>query len=1037
MLRNLSFFKKSEKQFFNYYERENEFRRLSIVYGVGGLIFAPLFALLLFNFQGSTVYVDICMSFTVFFPLYISICWFVKSFRDSLAFFFIGHLFVVTYFSFVDLVGNNFALSHFINFYVLYTVASITIQRWWATLGYVLFTTALLIYGYNFSANPEISAETGILLILIFSSSSLLALYSRNNLVNYVQDYSEYLKKIVNKPGSGFILFKIVQKEIDILDYNLKINELFKIGEEDHIERTRLFKTFFNEKEIQSITSLDLNNTFQKQVEIKNGHSFIVLDLKIVLLDLKSDQYILCRLEDISESINQQKEIQIQEKKYRDLYYKNQAGVFTLNKFSVIIDCNEAFQTIFDNEFSINQPFFRAKEIESWSRLLLYLEEHEVYKNEKFEVSLNSGKVKTLIFNWYIDKENDLIEGTVIDITKVENASKAILLSEEKFRLIYEESNDAIFLLKDFTIIDTNRRGIQIFGLTRSKLIGNSLYSLTQKPSKFKEIEFKSIIDQLKNSKHIRFEWIFQGYAHIIESEVSIVELKVENDILYQCVIRDVTENNKNIKALESSRKNYQSILENTPEGFMLISNEKEIIFANPEILRLFNVQEKEELKIENLFDSVDQKQFNELLEKHINTKELQQKQLTFTKSDHSKIVVDVTLVKTIFGDQPTTLVILKDVSIQNKLSKEIVRAELAEETNKLLKEEIDERIKTEKLLQDQYLRTKAIFDSSEYTLLFILDLNFNLTSFNKSAEKYYNSLTNETLRSNVYFEDLFNPLFDQNKIRYFKHLLQQTIEKGSQRVEVKFVYKERKHWIELFINPIYDIEGKVYEISLVVHDITDKKKYEKELVESIHEKEILLKEIHHRVKNNLQIISSILNLQSSFVHDEKILEILQDSRNRIRSMAMIHESLYRTNDFSSINFTEYIYNISSNLMGSYRINEDQIKFSTELSEVDLPLDQAIPCGLIINELMTNAIKYAFPGDRSGQIKIYLNQKENTVYLSVEDDGIGLPEKFDIENLESLGLQLVVSLTEQLNGNLEIEKMNKTKFLITFEKTKQ
>jgi two-component sensor histidine kinase len=153
--------------------------------------------------------------------------------------------------------------------------------------------------------------------------------------------------------------------------------------------------------------------------------------------------------------------------------------------------------------------------------------------------------------------------------------------------------------------------------------------------------------------------------------------------------------------------------------------------------------------------------------------------------------------------------------------------------------------------------------------------------------------------------------------------------------------------------------------------------------------------------------------------------------------MAMIHESLYRTTNFSSINFSNYIQNISSNLLASFRSNEELISFSTDLSSVDLILDQAIPCGLMVNELITNTIKYAFPDNRKGEIKIKLEEIENVIHLIVEDNGIGLPEDFNIENLESLGLQLVVSLTEQLNGNIEIFKSNGTKFLITFEKAKQ
>jgi two-component sensor histidine kinase len=236
-------------------------------------------------------------------------------------------------------------------------------------------------------------------------------------------------------------------------------------------------------------------------------------------------------------------------------------------------------------------------------------------------------------------------------------------------------------------------------------------------------------------------------------------------------------------------------------------------------------------------------------------------------------------------------------------------------------------------------------------------------------------------------------------------------------------------------MSPIFDTKGEVVEISVVAHDSSEKKQISINITESLREKEILLKEIHHRVKNNLQVISSILNLQSSFVTDENTLEILQESRNRIRSMAIIHENLYRTEDFSSINFSSYLENLSANLVSSYRINEEVI-LETKLEEVDLILDQAIPCGLLVNELITNALKYAWKHGERGVITINLFQKESQVNLQIFDDGIGLPFNFEDAKPETLGLQLVETLIEQLDGQLEVKIENGTKYFIKFENTK-
>ena len=206
----------------------------------------------------------------------------------------------------------------------------------------------------------------------------------------------------------------------------------------------------------------------------------------------------------------------------------------------------------------------------------------------------------------------------------------------------------------------------------------------------------------------------------------------------------------------------------------------------------------------------------------------------------------------------------------------------------------------------------------------------------------------------------------------------------------------------------------------------------EKKLIDSIREKEILLKEVHHRVKNNLQIINSILNLQSSYVTDEKTLEIINESQNRIRSMAYIHESLYQTNNFSSINFKDYIENLITNLIYSYQIGEN-INVVKKIGEIELLLDQAIPCGLILNEIITNSLKYAYPNQGKGNIIIEISEKNKKIEIVVEDFGIGLPSNFDIETSESLGLSLVHTLVDQIDGELIVKSDGGTKFLIIFE----
>ncbi len=196
----------------------------------------------------------------------------------------------------------------------------------------------------------------------------------------------------------------------------------------------------------------------------------------------------------------------------------------------------------------------------------------------------------------------------------------------------------------------------------------------------------------------------------------------------------------------------------------------------------------------------------------------------------------------------------------------------------------------------------------------------------------------------------------------------------------------------------------------------------------------MLLQEVHHRVKNNLQVISSILNLQSSFVTDEKTLQIPAESQSRIKTMSYIHETLYQTSDFSSIEFTDYINTLARNLIQSYSSGSTEISLKTDFDQIYLNLDQAIPCGLIINELVSNATKYAFKDKPKGVILLRIKEKDNKIELEVSDNGIGLTDDFDPENSDSLGIYLVQALVEQLDAEMKIVRQPGARFLITFDK---
>lgn len=208
------------------------------------------------------------------------------------------------------------------------------------------------------------------------------------------------------------------------------------------------------------------------------------------------------------------------------------------------------------------------------------------------------------------------------------------------------------------------------------------------------------------------------------------------------------------------------------------------------------------------------------------------------------------------------------------------------------------------------------------------------------------------------------------------------------------------------------------------------------ELTELNQQKEMLLKEIHHRVKNNLMIISSLLNLQSRYIKDKESQEIFKESQNRAQSMALIHQRLYQSTDLKNIDFKEYITTLANDLYRTYVDDTSRVSLTLNIDECRIDINTAIPLGLILNELITNSMKHAFPGNEKGTINIDFKKNDDKYILIVSDDGVGFPEDLDYQKTDSLGLQLVNNLTDQISGELELDTTRGTTFKITFKENK-
>ncbi len=356
---------------------------------------------------------------------------------------------------------------------------------------------------------------------------------------------------------------------------------------------------------------------------------------------------------------------------------------------------------------------------------------------------------------------------------------------------------------------------------------------------------------------------------------------------------------------------------------------------------------------------------------------------------------------------------------------------------------------------------------STMSNFFFLLDESMDIINVNQATRDLLGFSDTELIGKPLHM------VFEEEKKFLFEEKLYKSGKKSITNIETVFKAKNGQ-LIPVFLS-ISSIEGdnsQILGIVCIGNDITDIKIAENKIKASLEEKELLLQEIHHRVKNNLQIISSLLSLQSGYVKDKEYLGLFKESQSRVKSMAFIHEQLYQSSNFTNIEFAGYVQNLISYLFHSYSIDPSHVNFKLNIENVSLDINTAIPCGLIINELVTNSLKYAFPkfenekvlipvtyscgpADEtssslavkssdstvtsvdtiSNEISICLHSyKENKFILIVSDNGIGLPENIDFRNTKSLGLQLVTNLVNQLDGTIELDKNNGTKFKVLFNK---
>jgi PAS domain S-box-containing protein len=333
--------------------------------------------------------------------------------------------------------------------------------------------------------------------------------------------------------------------------------------------------------------------------------------------------------------------------------------------------------------------------------------------------------------------------------------------------------------------------------------------------------------------------------------------------------------------------------------------------------------------------------------------------------------------------------------------------------------------------LMEEKDKKQMYLDIAE-VILVALDKNGQITLINRKGCRILGYEYGELIGKN-WFKTCLPPENRHDVFEIFKQLMEGKIEPVEYYENPVLTGSGEVRLIAWHNAHLKNEHGNIVGTLSSGQDITEQKQAENELKNSLKEKELLVKEVHHRVKNNMAVISSLLNLQAEKFEDPSVLNAFRDSRHRIRSMALVHEKLYQAKDLSKIEFSQYIKDLSQQVSRSIEFQGARIRVKVKADNIKLGIDTAIPCGLIINELLTNAFKYAFPHNRTGMIHIRMQLKENKYYkLIISDNGVGLPRYIDVQNPSTFGLNLVYLLTQQLEGEVEAQREKGTSFIITF-----
>lgn len=703
-----------------------------------------------------------------------------------------------------------------------------------------------------------------------------------------------------------------------------------------------------------------------------------------------------------------------------------------------------------------------------------------VWKNEKdrqeflYELT-NTGSIDKKELLWQNNKKEDiniLFSSRIIEINKekiiisvgfdytnIKRAKDLLRESEEMFRNPVENSPVGVFLYQDGFFRYSNKHLAMMFGYPREKLLNTSIEKL------FPSSDIQRIRENIHNIDNNQPS---ESYLEIqgIKSDGTILDLELYastmqfngNNAIYGTII-DITSKKLAEKLRQSSEKKYRLITEHMKDVVWILDiNSWYFSYVSPSVKRLlgFTAEEILEKPFSHTLDLEVYKNFIEIIETNLNRFISNPSQKDFFITELQQRCKDGTSVTTevitnFFINQDTERVellgVTRDISDRKRYEKEIERKtlelyqineDLYATNEELSAIEEERKVAYEELSKNQ----KALITSEQALKKAQYIAHLGIWQWDLASNKIYISTEFTTIlglkhiESPPTFKDLFSfPTHEYREL--FENSMNDLLDYGKTFTLDLWII--RKDGLSRAIRGQGEFDGNVHpktgQLTLIIQDITSQKLMEEEIKEASLEKEILLREIHHRVKNNMQVISSLLSMQSRTIKEPTVQLLFKETQTRVRTLALVHELLYQSDKLNKINYSLYLQKISSYLYDSYQISQGSVSFIIQANNLELSIDKAVPCSLIITELLTNSLKYAFSDGRKGEILITLliDEEKQEYILDYRDNGTGFPHDHIYLKGSGFGKTLINGLVRQLSGNIQIDSGdNGVHYMINF-----